>query len=748
MKEVVVNQFEDFAHCALLYSSPTRELETLKHYVARFPEDEMSGEWLFDAFLFIHLLNTSGVAIDHARVNEQDWKHCFDVYFHEEQELRLLDRAIGEVKAKIGDPPTKRKVILTIPYPHPATTNFGDIDGDGQDEDLSTEDGRRRAMQWYIDEAIRRFEAENYENIELWGFYWVHEEMDNDGHIAEVASKLIHDRGYRFLWIPYYQAPGYENASKYFDVTIMQPNYAFNAWTSGLKVAAERLENCWEHCSRLGYGIEMELRSHLMYDIAIFQRYLAYGSRNRRGYQFAPNAYFFGAEIYSQDTGPTAHRVSQLYEMLCDYVTGKIVPDPDVYIDNFTVQKNSIYLLTGTDNRISTVELLLDTHRIGEWNGLVRVDALCGNTLTPSGWTLAEKQEGERFQTVSVPVSVSTGILQIHIETYAGELPRDAICYIHLDCLGKETFTNYCLDKPYTFLPDLVDRPYGDNAEKNLLINRDVDGQRIGWFSKEVEVWLDLGEEVDVDTVEVYSQQEKWGGIEPPAFGQVLFSLDKSVRNVYCGVGEVPSHMRSGILGAKEQPFEEKPNVICQSCQVKRDKTRYVSLLLHAETMRWMMITQIRVLSDGKVLPIQKYRLGTHPSAQLGTLYEDDGKKLTDGVETTGFGNAMVMWEATSGSRTLVVDLESVKTLHQISLHTLSLERKDICDPADVLFSVSADGVTWHPPYSVNRSFFATNGSGDVVFMAQFPNGVSAQYLKAEIVPGRGYCAISEITAY
>ena len=161
-----------------------------------------------------------------------------------------------------------------------------------------------------------------------------------------------------------------------------------------------------------------------------------------------------------------------------------------------------------------------------------------------------------------------------------------------------------------------------------------------------------------------------------------------------------------------------------------------------------VMLTQIRVRVGDQLVPVKKYRFGEHPSAQLGTLHEDNGRKLTDGVESTGPDSSMVLWDAKLGSRTLTVDLESVKKLHQISLHMLSFESKNIYEPADVHFSVSEDGINWFPPYLVNRCLFATNGEGDVVHSAHFPEGTCARYLKAEIVPQSGRCAISEITAY
>ena len=78
--------------------------------------------------------------------------------------------------------------------------------------------------------------------------------MATDEEAAAMASELIHDAGYKFMWIPYYEAPGYEKADEYFDVTIMQPNYAFNAWTVDGEVGPERMADTWDICRENGFG--------------------------------------------------------------------------------------------------------------------------------------------------------------------------------------------------------------------------------------------------------------------------------------------------------------------------------------------------------------------------------------------------------------------------------------------------------------------------------------------------------------
>lgn len=735
----------NFHHCALLYAAPQRELEKMKHYTARFFTDRPGGEWLFDAFLFIRLINTTGVAADHARGHAQDWKDCLDEYFCPGREISLLDEAVEEARQAIGDPPARRKVIITVPYPHPQTVDFGDIDGDGQEEDFGTAEGRHRALDWYMREAVRRFEAAGYRNLELWGFYWVDEGMDEESIVAD-ASSIVHELGYRFLWIPYYKAPGNERAGRYFDQIIMQPNYAFNAWTEGGVVRAERLENAWEHCQRLNFGIEMELRSDTLYDAAIFQRYLSCGANDRLGYQNAANAYFLGADLYSDDTGPSANRVRMLYDLLCDYVTGRPVPDPDVRIEAFELRGDVIRLLTGTERRISSVDILLDTARFSGWKGMLYADVVLGDNIYPGGWVLAERQSEERYQMLSIPMASRAEILRIHVRTDEGELPREAIRHISLDCSGKATNINYCLGKTYTFRPEPTERPYDDNTPGDLLINRDISGQRLGWFHNPVQLWLDLGTEVPADTLEIYALRG-YGGISLPQSGFAVFSLNKPVPEVFGGVGDIPQELRSAVLGQPQIAQEGMPEIHCYRCRVEQQKTRYVSLYLRPESLHWMMLSQLRVLAGDTILPISRYKLLVRPAAKLGSTHVDNGKLLTDGTEASAFDNAVVLWNAREGARTLTVDLEQPEKLHSVSLHTLACEEKEVFVPDSVVLSVSDDGQTWYEPQEINRYSLTANGVGDVVFQAQFSREPTARWLRAEISPREGYCGISEITA-
>ena len=189
-----------FHHCALIYERDTRGPQDLAWYVA----DDRG--WLFDAFLFLHQRAQSGAATMNGMTNRADWEAQLDTWFAPGRDLHALNEAIAAAKPAHGAVPP-RQVILTIPYPHPQVTEFGDVDGDGVSESLATEEGRQRVARWYVAEAIRRFEEAELPNLELWGLYWMNEgASDADIAVARQFAGAVHGAGSRVLWNPWFMA--------------------------------------------------------------------------------------------------------------------------------------------------------------------------------------------------------------------------------------------------------------------------------------------------------------------------------------------------------------------------------------------------------------------------------------------------------------------------------------------------------------------------------------------------------------
>jgi hypothetical protein len=144
-----------------------------------------------------------------------------------------------------------------VPYPEPkgGTLSFG-----GRPYDLRTADGRVRAAAAYIADVERRFRDTGHPRLRLDGFYWLLETMPMpDVAVVTRVAREVHARGFRFLWIPYYDAAGWEGWHEHgFDEAWLQPNYFFHR-----DVPASRLDSTAARAVRSGMGLEIEFDGRL-----------------------------------------------------------------------------------------------------------------------------------------------------------------------------------------------------------------------------------------------------------------------------------------------------------------------------------------------------------------------------------------------------------------------------------------------------------------------------------------------------
>lgn len=286
--------------------------EDFAHYVTHLDRDGQPDDWMFDTFAFWHFKSPKGgflysdINIGTTRVGEgnfyavpapnpgtkEDWLSIIDWYFEPNIFAHALDMAIEEAEQKLGKREHKVNLVITIPYPGPLQTQFGEIDGQklnfsttGQNLDMATRQ-RLKACIWFVDEIIRRFNEKKYRNINLLGFYWtfetVYRSWDIDDHwlLKELYNEL-QKRDMKFFWIPFWSSynvhllEDYQNY--YFDCAFLQPNYMFYKSITDVDQAAKAAERC-------NAGIEMEFYASLNEPIQVkderlkrFRRYLEGG---------------------------------------------------------------------------------------------------------------------------------------------------------------------------------------------------------------------------------------------------------------------------------------------------------------------------------------------------------------------------------------------------------------------------------------------------------------------------------------
>ncbi|NLF15762.1 MAG: DUF4855 domain-containing protein [Lentisphaerae bacterium] len=254
----------------LCYTSPKGwTLEHFRPYVAWV--EAGSGrplDWFFDAWLMLQYgRSPSGAAYFSGPTVKTDWEFFLDEVWAPGRNLDALDRCIEEFSAVLGDPGPPQPVVLMIPYPSPAQHAFGDLDGKGTVADLAQPADRARAVSWFIDEAIRRWEAAPRRHLRLWGFYWMNEGIHTADHaIVKHANAHAHGRGLKTYWIPWFRAPGYERWRDLgFDAAVMQPNFAFLATPAGLRLGDDARLSANARLARdAGLGVEMEMNEAVL----------------------------------------------------------------------------------------------------------------------------------------------------------------------------------------------------------------------------------------------------------------------------------------------------------------------------------------------------------------------------------------------------------------------------------------------------------------------------------------------------
>lgn len=298
-------------------------------YVAHLDKsnDGEPTDWFFDSFMFMMFGGApSGGAYYNGTANKADWNFYLDLLFSEDHNMAALDRALQQVGEKLGDDSRVCPVILMIPYLASATEGFGDVDGDGADENPADDADRLKAFRWITDALLKRWEARRYKHLKLWGLYWMHEGVGGRDHaVVKQVADYVHSKGVGLHWIPWFRAPGYEQCHEVgFDFTIMQPNFAFMTTPGGLAVPDQgRLSINAALARDLGLGVEMEMNMGVATDPGQrmnLQLYVNHGVDELDGYMNGAvrawyQAYELVAGLYRSDLPINNRLYDDLYRL-------------------------------------------------------------------------------------------------------------------------------------------------------------------------------------------------------------------------------------------------------------------------------------------------------------------------------------------------------------------------------------------------------------------------------------------------
>lgn len=320
--------------------------KTLLPYVAYL---DKSGN-IVDTFMngFLYTPSGSGLPSGHSTVGDTDkadWLYFYDVTFNGVNGLDRLEEVVAEVKKSLKlDDNYKVYVYISLLNVSEKVKNFGDVDGDGVSEDLTTAEGRKKAVMWFMKLCDDTFKEREYKNIALDGFYWLHEtagwEVDYSPVMTEVGN-YVHEFGQNYLWIPYYNAEKFYFCNDMgFDITSIQPNYAFTI-TAGVDRFISTIKNSLKY----GMCVELEVAYQSYGDMYYVSRYLeylyygaVYGYMKDATHFYYDDDNFFARMAYAEGFIPRLQ-----YDYTYQFAKGVLKANPDKRADiSFNVQKDTI----------------------------------------------------------------------------------------------------------------------------------------------------------------------------------------------------------------------------------------------------------------------------------------------------------------------------------------------------------------------------------------------------------------------
>lgn len=232
--------------------------------------------WLFEGFLAI-----TGIDMDGRNFGinpngglsapKESWEALASYWLDKGGAFDELDKAIEAAAARIGDPPRKRYVVMTVPDPimferfsdkQSSTTYWGVLDG--KLLDFSKVEDQIKACEWYADLVREKFNALKARHLELAGFYILSEELvaKSSGYnyiykrwdrILPKFAEYLHQRNEGLYWIPYLNADGTDLWKELgIDCAWLQPNYYWD-YNNDKPIA-----QAFRSISALGMGLELE----------------------------------------------------------------------------------------------------------------------------------------------------------------------------------------------------------------------------------------------------------------------------------------------------------------------------------------------------------------------------------------------------------------------------------------------------------------------------------------------------------
>ncbi len=331
-------------------------VDELIPYLAYVDKDGKINDTMFDSYLFLLSDTFPSGAKGGGASKLSDWTWSINDLFVEGENILALEEAAGKVKEALSlDDDFKYTFTVTLYYPNPKSTEFGDFDGDGEIESLADDRTRLEAIKWYMDTFEAKLAEYNFKNISFDGYYWYNESiyaLENAPYIVTETAKMVHDRGYDFFWIPYFLASGFESwASFDFDVACMQPNYVFKE-----EAPYSRIEQAAYFTKLYGMGIEIEISGKSFTSDALYKKYLEYLAGGvKYGYmEDCVHMYYQDVLCYYEAAMSKDEKIRLVYDYTYQFIKGTLNAYPEA-LEEVTVEGSKNNRIEGVLSEKSSV---------------------------------------------------------------------------------------------------------------------------------------------------------------------------------------------------------------------------------------------------------------------------------------------------------------------------------------------------------------------------------------------------------
>lgn len=751
-----------FHHCALIYEGFKRDTASFKPYLVRMEGEKPTATWLFDSFLFLTQFTSTRRHTEVDATDKNDWLEILDRFFTTPSgdsfgDLGALERAISDLITELKvDLPQKRRVIIVIPWLNPACTDFGDINNDGKSENLANKKDRELVLKWFINEVKTRWEKANYKHLELWGFYWMREDIASDTENIRLASRLVHEAGYKMLWIPYYKASGWQTWQECgLDVAIMQPNLAFSTWLDGGNARRDRLRETADLAKNNNMGVEIEVNYFITHPHfrQVFLEYLRDGYLY--GYQKGATAYFLGGDFIQKTYNSSDKNLRELYDILCAYILGEEIKEPTpVSVWNYNKENKTLIAETKLDTptRIALLDIYFDLAK-EPFYGFIQVETKANETdnYQVSGWAIRtlNQSSASPVKVVTVPVQNTAQKIRVICKPFLENQPE--IEKILLDTTYQEQILHQALDASYQTVPSKAGGIYPDASYKltDGLISKTgfVSGLTVGWNQGTVALNFDLKKEATIEKVVVHTQGGSYAAVNWPKNPVMYLSNTKGQYHTE-GIGALPQDIYPLIpsevkIVRTRSPIDADGTI--EFRPLKLTKGRYLTFT--AQTNGWLMLSEVEIYLQGEASPLKKVSYTTKPlpTAKKVDTYPDNGLKLTDGIIATGFTPALITGFNNEDKREYIIDLQEPTKISVVKAWCLDGGLNAIFGPEKITVSTSNNKIIWHSAGSAFIDKPATQELDAASYTLNLKEELTCRYVKIAVWRKKGWAMLSEI---